>query len=245
MSEATLDRDSAIPLYVQLADVIRENIRTGLWGAGHRIPSENELVRVYGISRMTARGVLARLVDEGLLFRVQGKGTFVAHEKVNAQSPWYMGLRGQIEQDGRVADTQVLGVDVVPAEARVASELGIAEGESLIVVRRLRSIDGAPQGLQESHVPLALAPGLADHDLGAEHVVTVLEREYGLKMSHVTETLEVEAAPKSLAAELAVPTGAPLLLLEQTISSPSRVAFEFTRAHFRGDLTRLKFVYDV
>lgn len=93
-----LDRGGSTPLYVQLANLRRGKIERGEWRPDQKIPSENELNRMYWISRMTARQVLAQLVHEELLFRVQGKGTFVAHRKIGATSPAYLGIREQLQR---------------------------------------------------------------------------------------------------------------------------------------------------
>lgn len=88
-----LDRNAPEPLYIQLDRILRNNITSGLWKPGSAVPSENELCREYNISRMTARSVLTGLVREGLLYRVQGKGTFVPDNKVTTRSPGYLGIR--------------------------------------------------------------------------------------------------------------------------------------------------------
>ena len=79
MGSEMLDRDASMPLYLQLAGLLRGRIERGEWQAGQKIPSENELNRLYGVSRMTARQVLAQLVSEDLLFRVQGIFNLVAN----------------------------------------------------------------------------------------------------------------------------------------------------------------------
>ncbi|WP_144719523.1 GntR family transcriptional regulator [Agrococcus jejuensis] len=240
-----LDRESATPLYIQLADVIRAKIQRGDWQPDQRIPSENELNQLYGISRMTARQVLARLVDEGLLFRVQGKGTFVSRSKISTRSPSYQGIREQLEQQGYATDTELLGQRLEPASTRVAQALDIPTGTPTFIVRRLRRVDGTPISVHESHVPEALAPGVIERDLVAEQLCTVLDRDFGLRMTKVLETLETTAASANDAKLLAVHEGTPILQLEQRISSPSSKPFEFTRIRFRGDMVRLEFTYDV
>ncbi|WP_420123442.1 GntR family transcriptional regulator, partial [Nakamurella sp.] len=131
-----LDRSGSTPLYVQLADVLRKQIERGVWQPDQKIPSENELNRMYGISRMTARQVLAQLVNEELLFRVQGKGTFVAHRKIGTRSPTYMGLREQLERMGYETSTRVLSGEVVAAPAPGARPPG--RGAGAPVHRRVR-----------------------------------------------------------------------------------------------------------
>lgn len=240
-----LDRESATPLYIQLADVIRAKIQRGDWQPDQRIPSENELNQLYGISRMTARQVLARLVDEGLLFRVQGKGTFVSRRKISTRSPSYQGIREQLEQQGYATSTELLGQRLEPASARVAQALDVAVGTPTYIVRRLRRVDGTPISVHESHVPEALAPGVLERDLVAEQLCTVLDRDFGLRMTKVLETLETTAASSGDAKLLAVHEGTPILQLEQRIAAPSGKAFEFSRIRFRGDMVRLEFSYDL
>ena len=104
----TLNRDSAVPLYLQLADELRHKILSGEWQPEQRIPSENELNQIYSISRMTIRQVLGKLVDEGLVFRVHGKGTFVAQRKIATRSPSYYGVREQLEAQGYSTRTATL-----------------------------------------------------------------------------------------------------------------------------------------
>src|SRR4051794_27153720 len=104
----SLDRSSATPIYVQLANLLRAKIEAGDWKPGERIPSENELTQTFGIARMTGRQVLEQLVDEGLLFRVPGKGTFVAQPKIDTRSPAYVGIREQLEAMGYATSTHLL-----------------------------------------------------------------------------------------------------------------------------------------
>ena len=92
-----LARDSAVPLYAQLEEIFRAQIAGGQWAPGDRIPSENELNRIFNVSRMTVRGVLTRLVEDGLLVRVAGKGTFVAKKKIETNTRhWTLFRHAQI-----------------------------------------------------------------------------------------------------------------------------------------------------
>ena len=121
--DEVLEHDSAVPLYVQLEEILRAKISSGEWRPNQRIPSENELNKIYGVSRMTGRGVLTTLVNDGLLFRVQGKGTFVSPTKISTISPAYLGLREQLEAMGYETTTNLLGVGIETASAKVCAKL--------------------------------------------------------------------------------------------------------------------------
>lgn len=242
----TLDRDASTPLYLQLASLLRGRIERGEWLAGQKIPSENELNRIYGVSRMTARQVLAQLVNEDLLFRVQGKGTFVAHPKISTHSPAYMGIREQLEGMGYAVATKVLANAVISADDRTARALGIRPGERVHEIRRLRSIaDGEPISLHTSYVPERLAPSLDIDDLVNRQLCVVLEQDYGLQMSRVDESLESTLPNGEEAKVLRIRRNTPLLLLTHEIADPAGRLFEFSRILFRGDKLRLQFHYDL
>jgi GntR family transcriptional regulator len=242
----TLDRDASVPLYLQLAALLRTRIERGEWQAGQKIPSENELNRLYGVSRMTARQVLAQLVSEDLLYRVQGKGTFVAHRKISTRSPAYMGIREQLEGTGYDIATRVLTHELVPADERVARALRIVPGQRVHEIRRVRLLaDDEPISLHVSYVPERLAPVLDDDDLVERQLCVILEADHGLRMGKVSETLESTLATPQEAKDLQVSRRTPLLLLTHEIADLSARMFEYSRILFRGDKVRLQFHYDL
>lgn len=245
MEVETLNRKSAIPLYVQLADILRKKIQDGEWEPDEKIPSENELNRMYGLSRMTVRQVLTNLVDEDLLYRVHGKGTFVAHRKISTRSPSYQGIREQLEEQGFDTNTEILAEEVVPADARVARHLNLQVGDNVYRIRRVRRVEGLPISIHESFVPEKLAPALLQADLAKQQLCTVLERDHGLRMATVHESLESALATKTEAEALGARPGTPVLLLQQHIRHDDGVMFEFTKIVFRGDKVKLEFHYDL
>lgn len=244
-SPAWLDRGGSTPLYVQLTTALRGKIERGEWKPDQRIPSENELNRMYGISRMTARQVLAQLVHEELLFRVQGKGTFVAHPKIGATSPTYLGIREQLERMGYATTATVLSSEAAPADVRVAAHLAISPDELVYRLRRVRLVDGEPISLNTSFVPVRLAPELAVDDLVHRQLCEILQDRYHLRMSRVTESLESTLPSPEEAKLLRIRRTTPLLLLRQEISDASGQRFEYSRILFRGDKIRLEFRYEV
>lgn len=239
----SIDRSGSTPLYAQLADLLRDKIDRREWKSGQRIPSENELARIHGISRMTVRQVLDQLVKDELLFRVQGKGTYVAHDKIAAHSPAYLGIREQLERMGYPTSTRILSTDLVPADPRIATQLHLSPNTPVHRIRRVRLIDDTPISLHQSYVPESLAPHLDDHDLAGRQLCEVLETEYDLQMSVVKESLESTLPAGDEAKALRVRRTAPLLLLRQDVLDPAGREFEYTQILFRGDKIRLEFHY--
>lgn len=244
-SAAELSRDSATPLYAQLESIFRQQISSGQWSPGARIPSENELNRTLGVSRMTVRGVLTRLVEDGLLVRVAGKGTFVAEKKIETQSPAYRGVREQLESLGFHTTTRLItNAPTVPSSS-VREHLHLDDAEQVFAVERVRSADGVPISLHYSFVPLELAPTLNEHDLASNQLCVVLADHYGLSMNHVDERLESVSASADVAKRLKLSRGDPVLSLEDTILDASGRPYEYSRVLFRGDKVQLSFSFDL
>ncbi|MGV8847273.1 GntR family transcriptional regulator [Tessaracoccus sp.] len=243
MAPTTLDRNSSVPLYVQIENALRSSIADGEWKPGDRIPSEVSLNDLFGCSRMTVRGVLNALVDDGLLYRVPGKGTFVTEQKISARSPAYRGIREQLEQMGFTTTTELVSQRItVPGES-VRTTLQTDRSVDVHEIVRRRLVDGVPVSLHRSFVPTPLAPGLATDDVVGEQLCVILEREYGLRPTRTIEQLEAVAATRQEATLLGVAEGAPLLLLEDTISAQSKTVFEYSKILFRGDRMKLHFDY--
>ena len=240
-----LERDSAVPLYVQLEQILSSKITGGEWLPNQRIPSENELNRMYGLSRMTVRGVLTKLVNDGLLLRVPGKGTYVAPTKISAVSPAYRGIREQLEALGYSTTTRLVSFEREAATSVVRDRLGLARGDEVFVIVRVRSVQGEPISLHRSHVPASLAPGLDGQDVVSDQLCVILEKSYGLPMRRVREHLEAVAVSAAEAKQLDMHRGDPALLLHDLVSDGDERPFEYSTIVFRGDRLRLTFDHEL
>lgn len=240
-----LERGSAVPLYVQLERILHDRIASGEWQPNQRIPSENELNREYGLSRMTVRGVLTKLVSDGLLLRVPGKGTYVAPRKIDAVSPAYRGVREQLEAMGYATSTRLVSFDLEQPSSGVRERLRLSDGEQIWTIARVRDVQGEPISLHRSHVPARLAPGLDGHDVVGEQLCVILEDHYDLPMKNVHEDLEAHAVTTTEARHLGMHRGEPALLLQDLVSDARGVPFEYSTIVFRGDKLRLRFDYEL
>lgn len=240
-----LDKSSPIPLYSQLEDIIRTYIISGEWAPSQLIPSENELSKTYGISRMTARSVITSLVNEGLLYRVQGKGTFVSVPKITAKSPAYVGVREQLETQGYKIETSVITSETILANPKITKIFHVTSPFEVFHIVRVRHADGEPVSIHESYIPSHLCPHIVDQDIQQEQLCHILKNHYQLEASKINETLESIIANVTEAKLLDVPKGHPLLLLEEINTTSSGLKFEYTKIIFRGDKIKLNFEYTV
>ena len=244
MNRTTLDRNNPKPLYQQLRDVIDEKISSGEWKPGDRIPSENELGRQYGLSRMTARAVLQELVKEDRLYCVQGKGTFVAEQKIEAHSLRYVGIREQLERLGYEVETKTLFCGLVSSDRNVAKHLNVEEGTPVFMIRRLRSVQGKPISIHVSYILEQYGRDLTPELLEQEQLCVLMNRKFGLCRECVRETLESVAADREEAKLLGVDKGHPLLMLKDELFCEDGRAYEYTKVVFRGDMIKIRLSFD-
>lgn len=235
-----LNHTSAKPLYVQLEEVVRQKLFNNTWVPGAPIPSENELSREYGISRMTVRNVITKLVQEGLLFRIPGKGTFVSEPKIIAKTLSYEGIREQLEQMGYEVTTKLLEAVTQRGTKEMCDTFEIKPNSLLYKVKRIRYVKNEPFSLHTSYIPAELASGLEKMDLVSEQLCTILSNEYGLIRENTQETLESVAASREEAKLLNIPVNHPLLLLYDTIIGKNGKPFELSSVLFRGEKIKLK-----
>jgi GntR family histidine utilization transcriptional repressor len=155
---------SAEPLYLKVKRHIRENIGSGKWAAAARVPSESEIVREFGISRMTANRALRELRDEGVLVRVAGVGSFVAANQVRAHPLQVRGIAEQIRERGHVHRAELLCLERTRAGAALAGDFGVAARTELFFSALVHFENDRPVQLEDRYVLPQLAPEYLDMD---------------------------------------------------------------------------------
>lgn len=240
-----IKRENPKPLYIQLEELIRNSIESGEWKPHTAIPSESEMNRLYGVSRMTIRSACSQLVQDGVLYRVPGKGTFVAEPKIMTESLAYMGFREQLERMGYEITTELLNVVEKEASHGIAKRLQCHQGDSILEIERLRFIKGEPISLHYSRIPYELCKNLSEGSLEEEQLCVLLEKEYDLKPSRIIETLESVTASEKESHLFNVEQGYPLLVLEDILYDKEDKPFEYSKVVFRGDKIKLKYEYRI
>jgi GntR family transcriptional regulator len=236
-----ISKDSPIPLYFQLKELLRQEVESGRWQPGQQIPSEPELCEAFGISRTVVRQALRELEYQGLLYREQGKGTFVAQPKISESL--MQDLSGFYEDTvakGLTPATQVLRQEVQPAHKKIADYLQIEAGDKVIVIERLRSVGSEPIVLVTTYLPYDICPDLIDEDLSTQSLYALLEGKYGLQLSHGRRMIEAVAANQYEAQHLGVQEGAPLILLDSVSYLKDGRPIEHFHAVHRGDRSRFE-----
>ncbi|MEU6997111.1 GntR family transcriptional regulator [Nonomuraea sp. NPDC046570] len=240
---AHIDPDSPVPKYFQLREILLDLIDSDELSIGAAIPSERELCQRFGLSRMTVRQAVDHLVSEGRLHRVPGKGTFVARPKIELALQ-LTSFTDDMRARGMTPGSRDLDRRIVRASAHLAKELGIQPGEEVHFIERLRTADGEPLSIERAHIPVSLAPDLADHDLSGRSLYQLLEARYGLVMDAGELTIDGGIADPSDADLLKLPRGGAVLLLQRR-SFSGGVCAELGVSTYRADRYQLRTILEM
>ncbi len=231
-------KNGPVPRYYQLKEIIREKVQAGHWTPGSLIPSERELCEQYGISRMTARQSITELVNEGYLYREQGKGTFVSQPKIMQQLVQLTGFTEDMQARAQRPSAQVLEKTMWPADEATARALRVKPGQLLFRVRRLRLADGSPLALETSVLSFMGCEKLLEEDLERNSLYQLLETRYGLPPLEAEQELEAALVDEPEATLLQIPPGSPVLHIRRLTCTERNQPLEYARSVYRGDKYR-------
>jgi GntR family transcriptional regulator len=230
----TISRVEGIPRYVKIRESLREEILAKRLLPGLKLPSEDELAVQFGVSRMTVRQGISDLLDEGVLYRKHGVGTFVAQPHVSRDHTRLTNFFETSKANHIEATVRLLIADILPARLKIAKGLSLKEGDLVIRIKTLRLADGIPVTVHDAYVPYKLFPQLLQEDLEARHLWDYME-QYGYSVKWAVQRLEAHEADEEIAALLDIEEGAPILFKERTVYVEDGTAVEFTYCYNRGD----------
>jgi GntR family transcriptional regulator len=236
-----IDRSSSTPYYAQLKGELLSRIDRGVWKAGDQLPSEPDLCEEFAISRTVVRQALQELEFEGAIRREKGRGTFVAEPKiVEALAQTLTGFYQDMTGQGRTPVSKVLRQSITSTNQKTAVLLGLAAGEAVLEIERLRFIDAEPLVLVTTWLPHRLVPGLEGLDFSGQSLYAVLEQRYGLIISRSRRTMEAVGAKAREAELLQVAVGTPLMQLDSVGYLADGTPVETFHALHRGDRSRFE-----
>jgi GntR family transcriptional regulator len=232
MPEGLLEKGSQNPLYQQLMRRLKNDVTAGAYPAGGRIPSEQALCDTYGVSRVTVRKAMLDLVQEGLLVRRQGKGTFVADARLTRDLQHITSFSDACAGLGRKASSRVIDLRRETARPEDVERLKIPENGEVIELCRLRMCDGEPVMMEYNRFP-------AQYDFIEKEPVTGslydLFRAHGLVPSRAIHDISLGHATPAVSRQLATAEGEALMLLDETVFDQRDRPLHTSRQWIRGD----------
>ena len=230
-----VSRSSRLPLYHQLYEILRGDILGGTWEPGDMLPPESELIEQYQVSRTTVRQVLDMLVNEGLIYRQQGRGTFVAQATVEQGLVRIISFTEDMRQRGFKPASKVLSSGLIAAPPDIAEKLEIEPGEELARLERLRLATEEPMSIEESHLVHRYCPGVLEGDYASSPLREALERDHGIRLVRAKQVIRAILAPRNLTRLLSIPPKSALLCIERVSYSQQDIPVEFLRIYYRAD----------
>ena len=231
----TLERSNPLPLYYQLKEVLKQQIRAGHLAPHTAIPSEPELVSSYHVSRATVRQALTELVHEGLLYRQHGKGTFVCEPRVQQTLSELSSFSEEIQRRGQRPDGLLLVSELVRGSENVREQLRLTDTEQAIRLERLRSADGTMVAYEVDYLPYPRAAGIYERaqEVADGSLYSLMTAE-GFSPYIAEQKLKADRASSREAEFLRLEAGEPGLRLTCTTFDQTGLPIEYSEAFYPG-----------
>jgi len=233
------------PIYRQIAYQLIREIQGGRYQPGDRLPSENQLAAQCGVHRLTTRQALAFVVEQGLAFRHQGKGTFVCEPRINYSINQGTNFRHTLLELGYLPSLKILSVQTIPASESLANSLEVPRSTNLLQIKLLRCASSRMTGLKiPEDQPLCISlsylrfeqfPGLAEQIYQARSLYSLLRSQFGVQPRRTRTQIETEPPSQEDIYLLKMPSNIPVLITRGIVHDQQDQPMEYTISRFRGD----------
>lgn len=211
-----LNNSSQIPLYHQLKQIIIEDIESEKYEVGEQLPTEVELCDNYNVSRITVRRAISDLVDEKILYKKQGKGTFVSESKIKRELISIGSFSDITTESGKEPSTQILKTKIKKPTKELCETLKINPEDDVLELKRLLSINGEPFIIEISHYPISQYPNLETYISSDQSIYKILRKYYDVEIVKAEKTLDVKLSNDEQSEIFDCDTNSVLYLLRKT-----------------------------
>jgi GntR family transcriptional regulator len=230
--------NTVTPKYHRLAELIRQQITNGDLAPGDQLPTEDALRQTYQVSRGTVREAVRVLIDEGLIRREQGRGTFVNQPQPASTLFTLTSFDDEMRRQNRFSTTRVLATEIVPAGPELAGRLALPAGEPVIHIARLRLADNQPIVFETRHLAQSLCPNLLNENLTTDSIHGLLVRKYNIPLVKMTHTVEIRQLTAGQAQQLQSQSGRSAFFVDRltfTIKDGAQIPAVWYQAIHRED----------
>lgn len=234
-AEDRIDRSSFVPAYYQLAQILERKIKQGVWQPGSVLASESELAQHYGLSRMTVRRALDKLVELGLVYAEKGRGTFVASPQVEKATFQFLGFHEDMQRRGLAPDARLLEAKVVAAPPRAARGLEVPVGSKVLFYRRVLLANGEPLVYDRKYLRYAKGKPILENDLAYLPLPEAVAQHSDVAPVSSRLSIQATVVREEEASLLQVPAGTPAFYIEQVICAADGRPVGYGWYIYRGD----------
>lgn len=226
---------SPVPLYGQIKDLLREKILDGSYPPHSKLPSESELMAQFDVSRITVRQAIRDLQKEGLIFTLQGKGSFVSKPKAVQDLAHLQGFREAMGGKGYETFSRLISAREVTVDSAVSAAFGWKRPERAIEIQRVRYLNRAPVSLDVSYFPLEIGQRLLEEDLQTRDIFDILENDYALPLGAADLVIDAAVSDEKLSRLLGVEEGCPILRIERLTRTVDGRPIDYEHLFYIGD----------
>ncbi len=231
-----VDKTTPIPLYFQFKNILLDMMKEGKLQPGDMIPTEFDLCDIFGISRTTVRQALTELVNENKFYRVKGRGTFVAQDKINQDFIKRIeSFKAEMERKGYKPSSKVLEFEVVEAPVEVAVALNLPVHTDVICLKRLRSADEEPIVITTTYLPYSSCKNVLDHDMNSHSLYKILSKNINTKINKVVRNIEAAIPTKEDCELLQITKTTAIQVFHYIGYNKFESPVEYTISRYRGD----------
>lgn len=229
-----IDKASKLPFYYQLMEQIIAAIESHRLEVDEKLPSERELCDNYGLSRSTVRQAFLELEQQGYIYKIHGKGTFVSPKKFNQELLKFYSFTSEMKKIGKVPSSRVLSFEEIVCDKCLAQKLRTEEGKMAYCFQRLRLADDKPVMIEISHVPVERFAGLTREMLEQNAMYDIFSHKYGVEFTFAEENFQAVMTDDNTAKFLNIKKSLPSLKIERFTFERDSV-IEYTVSMARGD----------
>ena len=228
-----------LPVYYQIKHTIKNWIINKEFQPGDKIPSENQLAKMFDVNRLTVRQATSQLIQEGFLVSKRGEGTFVTKDQnlLNSFSIEIGGLMGEIFYKAQKAETISIAISRTIASKYVQEKLELDGNDVEIVqIRRIRALSNRPFQYVTSYIPIEIGTKIMQEELFKRPLLQILEQDLGIPLIEAFQTISASFMDQEVAKGLEVQSGVPALFVERIMYTNKRKPVDLVQMFYRGDL---------
>lgn len=222
------------PLYKRIAGRIKEDITSGVLKVGDAIPTEAHLSQQFEASRVTVRQAIKLLVEEGLLEKIQGSGTYVSEGKIEHNVFELQSFTEEMKRLNKVPENRILDFQLVAPSSHVKRYLHLHEDEKVFYVRRQRLVDEVPYVLEDTYLPVSMFPNLS-YQIMTGSKYDYIEKERGMRIKESFQEIIPVLPDQDIATYLNVNRQSPILKVQSYSMFEDETVFEYSEVYFKSE----------
>ncbi|MEG0577630.1 MAG: GntR family transcriptional regulator [Bacilli bacterium] len=230
-----IDKNSTLPMHQQLYIILKDKIQSGLYKEETIIPSESEIQKEYGISRITVRRAVSDLEHDGYVSKKRGVGAVVLSQKKYKDSFLFSGFTDDAKNRGEIPGSIILDCKEIEANVKVSEMLRIELGEKIGYLKRLRLLNGRIVGLHETYISLRYGFHIIDSDFNSLTSLYDFYDKHGIELGYADETIEAKMPSAAIKNELYMDETQPVFYRERTTYDSSGDIVEYSQNYYKAD----------